>query len=68
VIPEHPSQLGTTEVDLDRLRRSYLHNALDALAEGESPSDADVAFLAADIKASEDYVRATVRERHDPKR
>lgn len=68
VIPEHPSQLGTTEVDLDRLRRSYLHNALDALAEGESPSDADVAFLAADIKVSEDYVRATVRERHDPKR
>jgi cysteine synthase len=68
VIPEHPIQLGIQDLDLDRLRRSYLHNALDSLAEGETPSDADVTFLAADINASEDYVRATVSERHDPKR
>jgi hypothetical protein len=65
VIPEHPSQLGTTEVDLDRIRRSYLRNAFGSLAEGEAPSDTDVTFLAADINASEDYVRTILGERHD---
>lgn len=68
VIPEHPSQLATVEVDLDRIRRSYLGNALDALAEGESPSETDIAFLADDINASENYVRGIVSERHDTRR
>ncbi len=62
VIPEEPAQLGVAEVDLDRVRRSYLCNALDALPRGQSPSDADIAFLAADTRSSEAYVRETLSE------
>jgi cysteine synthase len=68
VIPEHPSQLATVEVDLDGLRRSYLHNALDTLGEGTTPSEADIAFLAADTNSTEDYVRKIMSELDDTKR
>ena len=33
VIPEHPSQLGIRDVDLEHVRRSYLRNAVDAVTE-----------------------------------
>jgi cysteine synthase len=68
VIPEHPSQLETVEVDLDALRRSYLGNALETLAEGETPSPSDIAFLAADTNSSEDYVREIMGQLYDTKR
>lgn len=68
VIPEHPSQLDTVEVDLDQLRRSYLRNALDSLAEGETPSESDIVFLAADTNSTEAYVREIMGELYDTKR
>ena len=54
--------------DLDRVRRSYLRNALDALPAGETPTVADIAFLAADTRSSEAHVRKMMREIHDEKR
>ena len=57
VIPEHPSQLRAVDIDLDRIRRSYLRNAFATLPKGESASPTDVTFLAADIQVDEDYVR-----------
>jgi cysteine synthase len=68
VIPEHPSQLATVEVDLDRLRRSYLRHAFDSLREGATPSESDIAFLAADTNSSETYVREIMGELYDTKR
>jgi cysteine synthase len=57
VIPEHPSQLRVVDVDLDRVRRSYVRNALASLPEGTQPDDADVTFLAEDTRSSEAEIR-----------
>jgi len=60
VIPEHPSQIRAVDVDLDRLRRSYLKEALSIITEGDLsnvPTDTDIAFLAEDIESSEEFVR-----------
>jgi len=60
VIPEHPSQIRAVDVDLDRLRRSYLKKALSIITGGDIsnvPTDTDIAFLAEDIESSEEFVR-----------
>ena len=66
MIPEHPSQIVAVEMDLDRIRRSYLRNALNSLPEGESVTDADIAFLAAETRTDETYVRKAI-ESHERK-
>ena len=60
VIPTEPDQLGYTEVDLERVRASYLRRAL-AGADGPL-ADADVEFLAADSRADPELVRAGAME------
>ena len=50
VIPENPSQIAVAEVDLDRVRRSYLRNALDSVPEEVRLTDADLEFLAAETR------------------
>lgn len=57
VIPEHPRQLAVVDVDLDRLRQSYLRHALDSLSPEQRPTPTDVEFLAADTQSSSAYVR-----------
>jgi hypothetical protein len=44
-------------VDLDRVRASYLRNAFSTLPNAETPTEADIAFLAADTRTDEAYVR-----------
>ncbi len=58
VIPEHPAQVAAVDVDLARVRRSYLQHALDALPDGARLEDVDFEFLAAETRWS----RATVKE------
>jgi hypothetical protein len=67
VIPEHPSQIKPVEMDLDRIRRSYLRNALDSLPEGETVTETDIAFLVAETKSDETYVREAI-ESHERKK
>lgn len=64
VIPEHPAQIETVEIDLDQLRRSYLRHAMDSLGDHTRPSDVDVEFLAADIQTSRGYVQEFIDEMH----
>lgn len=59
VIPERLDQVRTSPQDLDRLRRSYLRNAADRLPVAQW-SDADVSFLAEDLKATPAWVRANL--------
>jgi cysteine synthase len=56
VIPQHPAQLAVVEVDLDRLRRSYLRHALEMLPGGQAATAVDIAFLAADTNTTPSYV------------
>jgi hypothetical protein len=47
-------------MDLDRIRRSYLRNAMDSLRQGETVTEADISFLAAETKSDETTVREAI--------
>jgi hypothetical protein len=57
VIPAHPSQFADVDVDLDHVRRSYLHDAIDSLPEDAVLGDVDLDFLAAETRSSRHYVQ-----------
>jgi cysteine synthase len=57
VIPEHPAQIATREIDLDGVRQSYLRNAMESLPTGTRPGPEDIAFLAAETRMSTDRVK-----------
>jgi cysteine synthase len=62
VIPEHPAQIRVVEVDLERVRKSYLRNALAHGRKGASLGESDLAFLAAETRASVSYVQEAIRD------
>lgn len=62
VIPEHPGQITTQEVDLDSVRRSYLRNALGSLAEGAELEAEDLRFLAAETRWTPGRVEEVIHE------
>jgi cysteine synthase len=61
VIPQHPSQIQVVDVDLDRIRRSYLRNAFNSLSQGQTPGDTDIKFLAVDTKSTQEYVGEIIK-------
>jgi 2-amino-4-ketopentanoate thiolase beta subunit len=65
VIPERPQQLGVGEVDLNRLRSSYLRNAAAALPAAAEPEAGDIEFLAAETRLSPGEVAGLLRELRD---
>jgi cysteine synthase len=62
LIPEHPSQVRVVDVDLERVRRSYLRRACEALPGGARVAEVDVAFLAEETRWSPDRVREVLDE------
>jgi hypothetical protein len=62
VIPENPSQIAVTDIDLDHVRRSYLRNAIESLPEGVRLTGVDVEFLAAETRSSKDYIQEVIDE------
>lgn len=62
VLPEHPSQIAVSEVDLDRVRRSYLRKAVANLPEGEPLDTVDMEFLAAETRSTPGYVEEVLDE------
>jgi len=62
VIPEHPAQIAVVDIDLEAVRRLYLQRAVASLPDGETVSDVDLQFLAADTRTSPSYVRKVTDE------
>ncbi len=60
VIPEHPSQISVADVDLHRVRRSYLRNAIGTLGGATSLNAADIEFLVAETRTDTHYVKETI--------
>ncbi len=60
VIPERPEQIRAKDLDLGKLRRSYVRNALAHAGEGYVPTGEDVAFLAADTNSTPEAVEEIV--------
>jgi cysteine synthase len=57
VIPEHPSQIEVVDLDLDRLRRSYLRHAFSTLGGEGGLCDSDLDFLAEETRSTPSYVK-----------
>ena len=65
VIPDSPDRIGVSEVDLDRLKTSYLRNAAGLLEAGKKPEEADLNFLADETRLSPAVVSALLAELRD---
>ncbi|WP_299949537.1 2-amino-4-oxopentanoate thiolase subunit OrtB [uncultured Ruegeria sp.] len=61
VLPEGPHLIRAVDVDLDRLRRSYIRNACQE-AQCNGVSDQDVVFLAAETRTTQTFVREMLNE------
>jgi hypothetical protein len=61
VIPERLDQVWGKVQDMDKLRQSYLKNAVKALPM-EQWNDNDYAFIAADLKMTVDWVKQNLAE------
>jgi cysteine synthase len=55
ILPEGPSQIGAVDVDLDRLRRSYIRKAIEA-AGYKYPPESDIQFMADDSQTTVPFV------------
>jgi 2-amino-4-ketopentanoate thiolase beta subunit len=60
VIPETPEQIRAVEMDLGRMRRSYVRNALAHAPGGYEPTAEDIAFLAGDTNTTPEAVEEIV--------
>ncbi len=60
VIPQHPTQIQVQNIDLDRIRRSYLRNAMNTLQPEQHITEADEQFLAEDTRTTVRHVRESL--------
>jgi cysteine synthase len=60
VIPKRPEQIRAKEMDLGKLRRSYVRNALQHAGEGYVPTAQDIEFLAEDTNSTPEAVEEIV--------
>ena len=60
VIPESPGQIRAVDFDIERMRASYVRNALSHAPEGYEPTAEDITFLAQDTNSDEESVSAII--------
>jgi hypothetical protein len=60
VIPRRPEQIRAKEMDLGKLRRSYVRNAIQHAGDGYVPTADDIEFLAADTNSTPEAVEEIV--------
>ncbi|MFA5523557.1 MAG: 2-amino-4-oxopentanoate thiolase subunit OrtB [Tissierellales bacterium] len=61
ILPEHPGLIKVKDLDLDKLRKSYINNCVDIMG-NKSFSNEDIKFLAEDSKSSIEFVINTLKE------
>ena len=59
VIPERVDQIEVEDIDMEKIRHSYIERAMK-MTESYVPTQDDIQFLAEDSKSSIDYVRETL--------
>ncbi|MBU5677872.1 PLP-dependent lyase/thiolase [Alkaliphilus sp. MSJ-5] len=59
ILPSHPSQIKANEIDLNKLRTSYIRNCIDQKQVKEISGE-DVKFIMEDCKASKEFVEKTL--------
>lgn len=61
IIPEYPAQIQVKDVDLNKVRRSYLKNVIEKTKQNSIDS-VELAFLAEEVKESEEFVKNVLFE------
>ena len=61
ILPKHPSLIKATDMDMDKLRKSVIKNAL-ATKPIDTLSASDIHFLMQETKSSEAYVKSALEE------
>lgn len=61
ILPSHPNLIKTNEINMDKIRKSYVKNAIEN-NNVTSLSEEDIKFLAKDAKCSEEFVRVVADE------
>jgi threonine synthase len=61
VIPEHFGQIHTSEMDLDRMRKSYLRNSVERNQVSSVTQD-EIEFLAKDSKSAPEFVVSVLKD------
>ncbi|MGF7058830.1 2-amino-4-oxopentanoate thiolase subunit OrtB [Brassicibacter mesophilus] len=61
VLPEQPSFIKARDLDLDKLRRSYIKNCIET-THATSVSNEDIKFLAEDTNSSTEFVKHVLSE------
>ncbi len=59
VLPDHPSKIQARDFDLNKARKSYVKNCLNASG---NLTDADIEFIAKDTKTTVDFVKSAIAE------
>lgn len=62
ILPEHPSLLKAVDLDLNRIRASYVKNCLAMLGEKRSFTDGDLKYMAEEMKITEEAVKKMIEE------
>jgi len=58
-IPERVEQIQAEEVDLDKVRQSYVKNATEVTG-GRQPTEEDILFMAEDTKSSVEFIHKSL--------
>ncbi|WP_129597623.1 2-amino-4-oxopentanoate thiolase subunit OrtB [Anaerophilus nitritogenes] len=62
ILPEHPRLIQAQEVDLNKLRRSYINHCIDDYGQKEI-SNEDLDFLVQETKSSIEFVKEIIKEK-----
>ena len=60
IVPEHPSQIHVKDVDLHKVRHSYLKNAIEKVG-ATSVNPVELKYLAEEVNEDEAYVREALQ-------
>src|SRR6056297_3723008 len=61
ILPEHPRMIKARDLDLDKLRKSYVKNCIKNTGI-KNPSKDDIEFLAVDTKTSTEFIEKVLKE------
>ncbi|QEK12087.1 PLP-dependent lyase/thiolase [Crassaminicella thermophila] len=62
ILPEHPKLIKAKDLDLDKLKRSYIHHCVE-IYEKKEISLEDLEFLVQDTKSSVEFVKKALSEK-----
>ena len=62
ILPEDPRLIQAKDIDIDKIRRSYIHNSIETTGV-KFVSKADLEFLTQDAKVSVDFIKQVLQEK-----